>query len=128
MLLSGKLNPATVNVPLLGVEVAEDDGVPPQAAATIAAKASAAIISRGLRFIDYLLPRPDRPTRSNAGRTQFLPFSDCHATLKTAARLVVGAFSSLRPRGTSARCSTASTSSVARARPATRIAPATISW
>src|SRR5437868_6404175 len=136
MLLSGKLNPATVSLPLLGVEPPVV-GELPQAAAIVATTASAAMshTDTGLRFIRVPpfgawapggLPQPTPIRTAVEYRLFHLPI-DCYATLKTVARGATGALGSRRPGGTSARCTADGPSSVARARAATSSAPATIS-
>src|SRR5690348_6308058 len=102
MLLSGKLKPATVTLPLLaGVLVLPV--VAPQAAAAMANATKPASNHRepSLRFIEAP-PWPGRDFRSNPAPGRILP-SRAQAVLNVVARRPIGAFRIRIPRGTSTR-------------------------
>ncbi len=119
MLLSGKLNPATVIVSLL---VVPGVVVPPQAVATVASAARAAInqTDARMRFMPSSLTLaglPDPKPRVNSD-------SSTYAVLKVRARAAAGARRSRIPRGTRSCSTPHSDTSVASASRATSRAPA----
>src|ERR1700687_883775 len=120
MLLSGKLKPATVSVPLEAVGVPEP--VLPHAVATKtrAAKAARNLLESNLEFIAlFSLPPLGLPIQPQPWLD-----SSIYAVLKVAARLAARAWRRRMARGTRSHSTPESDSSVAIARAATRTAPA----
>src|ERR1700737_3016242 len=117
MLLSGKLKPATVSVPLDGDAVAPPPPVLPHAAATktSAARAARNFPEASLGFIElFSLPPVGLPIQPWA-KTDSSIYA-AYAVLKAVARRAAGARWSLIPRGTSRRSTAERDSSVAIAR------------
>src|ERR1700730_2254728 len=124
MLLSGKLKPATVSVPLDGDAVAPPPVLPHAAVTnTSAARAARNFPEASLGFIElFSLPPVGLPIQPWA-KTDSSIYA-AYAVLKAVARRAAGARWSLIPRGISSRSTAERDSSVAIARTATSTAPA----
>src|SRR5712692_1684000 len=120
MLLSGKLNPATVIVPL---EVVVGVPVPPHAATRSTAPSAAA---SGPKLSFQFIESPPLEAASLPIQPGLSLDSSIYAVLNAAARWATGALSRRIPRGTSRRSRPERDSSVASASSATRIAPAKV--